>query len=389
VAPSGSLGHYPAAVPDDQIYLSPPDMSEVERSFLLQAFDSNWIAPVGPDLNAFEDALGQLTGRAHVAALSSGTAGLHLALLLAGVTPGDEVLVSTFTFVATANAVLQCGATPVFVDSSAADWNIDPDLVAEELAERSKHGRLPAAVVAVDLYGQCADYDRLEPVCAEYEVPLIADSAESLGGSRAGRPAGSRGLLATLSFNGNKIITTGGGGALVADDPALIDRARYLATQARQPAAHYEHTDAGFNYRLSNVLAAIGRGQLERLPAMMTRRSEIYGRYEDALGVLPGFDFMPVPEDSQPNRWLTVATVDPSQAGTDREAIRLALEAQNIEARPAWKPMHQQPLFADAQCVGGAVSDAIFELGICLPTGSALSDAQVDRVIDVVVELAK
>ena len=250
-------------------------MSEAERTYLLEAFDSNWIAPVGPDLNAFEDTLGQLTGRAHVAALSSGTAGLHLALLLAGVTSGDEVLVSTFTFVATANAVLQCGATPVFVDSSAADWNIDPDLVAEELAERSKHGRLPAAVVAVDLYGQCADYDRLEPVCAEYEVPLIADSAESLGGSRAGRPAGSRGLLATLSFNGNKIITTGGGGALVADDSALIDRARYLATQARQSAAHYEHTDAGFNYRLSNVLAAIGRGQLERLPAMMARRSEI------------------------------------------------------------------------------------------------------------------
>ena len=243
---------------DERIYLSPPDMSGAERTYLLEAFDSNWIAPVGPDLNAFEDTLGQLTGRAHVAALSSGTAGLHLALLLAGVTSGDEVLVSTFTFVATANAVLQCGATPVFVDSSAADWNIDPDLVAQELAERAKHGRLPAAVVAVDLYGQCADYDRLEPICAEYEVPLIADSAESLGASRAGRPAGSRGLLATLSFNGNKIITTGGGGALVADDPALIDRARYLATQARQPAAHYEHTDAGFNYRLSNVLAAIG-----------------------------------------------------------------------------------------------------------------------------------
>ena len=281
---------------DERIYLSPPDMSGAERTYLLEAFDSNWIAPVGPDLNAFEDTLGQLTGRAHVAALSSGTAGLHLALLLAGVTSGDEVLVSTFTFVATANAVLQCGAMPVFVDSSAADWNIDPDLVAEELAERSKHGRLPAAVVAVDLYGQCADYDRLEPVCAEYEVPLIADSAESLGGSRAGRPAGSRGLLATLSFNGNKIITTGGGGALVADDPALIDRARYLSTQARLPAPHYEHIDAGFNYRLSNVLAAIGRGQLERLPSMMQRRAEICRRYEDALGVLPGSTSCPFPK---------------------------------------------------------------------------------------------
>ena len=368
---------------DERIYLSPPDMSGAERTYLLEAFDSNWIAPVGPDLNAFEDTLGQLTGRAHVAALSSGTAGLHLALLLAGVTSGDEVLVSTFTFVATANAVLQCGAMPVFVDSSAADWNIDPDLVAEELAERSKHGRLPAAVVAVDLYGQCADYDRLEPVCAEYEVPLIADSAESLGGSRAGRPAGSRGLLATLSFNGNKIITTGGGGALVADDPALIERARYLSTQARLPAPHYEHIDAGFNYRLSNVLAAIGRGQLERLPSMMQRRAEIYRRYEDVLGVLPGIDFMPIPEDSQPNRWLTVATVDPAQVGTDRETIRLALEAQNIEARPAWKPMHLQPLFADAESVGSAVSEYVFASGLCLPTGSSMSDAQFDRVLDV------
>ena len=368
---------------DERIYLSPPDMSGAERTYLLEAFDSNWIAPVGPDLNAFEDTLGQLTGRAHVAALSSGTAGLHLALLLAGVTSGDEVLVSTFTFVATANAVLQCGAMPVFVDSSAADWNIDPDLVAEELAERSKHGRLPAAVVAVDLYGQCADYDRLEPVCAEYEVPLIADSAESLGGSRAGRPAGSRGFLATLSFNGNKIITTGGGGALVADDPALIERARYLSTQARLPAPHYEHIDAGFNYRLSNVLAAIGRGQLERLPSMMQRRAEICRRYEDVLGVLPGIDFMPVPEDSQPNRWLTVATIDPAQAGTDREAIRLALEAQNIEARPAWKPMHLQPLFADAESVGSAVSEYVFAFGLCLPTGSSMSDAQFDRVLDV------
>ena len=380
----GIWRYYARVVADERIYLSPPDMSEAERTHLLEAFDSNWIAPVGPDLNAFEDTLGQLTGRDQVAALSSGTAGLHLALLLAGVTLGDEVLVSTFTFVATANAVLQCGATPVFVDSSATDWNIDPDLVAQELVKRSKSGRLPAAVVAVDLYGQCADYDRLEPICAEYEVPLIADSAESLGASRAGRPAGSRGLLATLSFNGNKIITTGGGGALVADDAALIDRARYLATQARQPAAHYEHNESGFNYRLSNVLAAIGRGQLERLPAMMQRRAEICRRYEDALGEIPGIVFMPVPEDSQPNRWLTVATVDPSQTGTDREAIRLTLEAQNIEARPAWKPMHQQPLFADAESVGAVVSDAIFELGICLPTGSALTDAQVDRVIDIV-----
>lgn len=371
-------------VAEDRIYLSPPDMSGVERQHLLDAFDSNWIAPVGPDLDAFEVSLGEWTGRTNVVALSSGTAALHLSLLLVGVRPGDEVLVSTFTFVATANAVLQCGATPVFIDSSSLDWNIDPDLVAQELDDRAKQGRLPAAVVAVDLYGQCADYDRLEPICANYDVPLIADSAEALGASRNNSHAGSRAMLATLSFNGNKIITTGGGGALVADDPALIARAQYLATQARQPAAHYEHTDAGFNYRLSNLLAALGRAQLERLPTMLKRRTEIHQRYVNAFKELPGIDFMPVPNDSEPNRWLTVLTVDPDEAGTTREVIRLALEAENIEARPAWKPMHQQPLFADSVAIGGSISDQIFTSGLCLPTGSAMSDAQVDRVAEIV-----
>ena len=338
---------------------------------------------MGPDLKAFEDALADVTNRNHVAALSSGTAGLHLALLLAGVTQGDAVLVSTFTFVATANAVLQCGATPVFVDSSATDWNIDPDLVGQELAERASRGRLPAAIVAVDLYGQCADYDRLEPICAEYDVPLIADSAESLGASRAGRAAGSRGLLATLSFNGNKIITTGGGGALVADDPALIERARYLSTQARLPAPHYEHIDVGYNYRLSNVLAALGRGQLERLPEMMSRRAEVHSRYVSALTDFPGVGFMPVPAESQPNRWLTVLTIDPAVAGTTTEALRLALAKHKIEARPAWKPMHKQPLFSGASLVGSGVSDGIFRQGLCLPTGSALTDSQVDRIVEI------
>jgi len=383
VALSGSLGYYPAAVPDDQIYLSPPDMSEVERSFLLQAFDSNWIAPVGPDLNAFEAGLGEWTGRQHVAALSSGTAALHLALLLAGVERADEVLVSTFTFVASANAVLQAGGSPTFVDCSASDWNIDPDLVAEVLAERAKVGCLPAAVVAVDLYGQCADYDRLEPICAQYGVPLIADSAEALGAWRNGRRAGSHGMLAALSFNGNKIITTGGGGALVGDDPALIERARYLSTQARLPAPHYEHIDVGYNYRLSNVLAALGRGQLERLPEMMSRRAEVHSRYVSALTDFPGVGFMPVPAESQPNRWLTVLTIDPAVAGTTTEALRLALAKHKIEARPAWKPMHKQPLFSGASLVGSGVSDGIFRQGLCLPTGSALTDSQVDRIVEI------
>lgn len=368
-------------MPNERIYLSPPDMTEVERSRLLAAFDSNWIAPVGPDLDEFEAQLGEWTGRKHVAALSSGTAALHLALELVGAGPGDDVLVSTFTFVATANAVLQAGATPVFVDSSPTDWNIDPDLVAEELARRAKTGTLPKAVVAVDLYGQCADYSRLMPICAEYDVALIADSAEALGASRDGYKAGSQGVMAVLSFNGNKIITTGGGGALVADDPKLIDRARYLATQARQPAAHYEHTEAGYNYRLSNLLAALGLGQLERLPAMMARRAEIHATYESALSDRPGFDFMPIPAGSEPNGWLTVLTIDPAAAGTDSETTRLALEAENIESRPAWKPMHRQPLFADAAVVGGALSDEVFGTGLCLPTGSGLDTVTLQRVI--------
>lgn len=371
-------------VESERIYLSPPDMSDVERRYLLDAFDSNWIAPVGPDLPAFETAMGEWTGRPHVAALASGTAALHLGLILVGTEPGDEVLVPSFTFVATANAVLHPGAVPVFVDSEPASWNLDPDLVAEELSSRAAQGRLPRAVISVDLYGQCADYLRLEEVCAEYEVPLIVDAAEALGASRDGRPAGSQGLVSAVSFNGNKIITTGGGGVLASDDESLIARARHLATQAREPAAHYEHVDAGFNYRLSNLLAAIGRGQLDRLPAMMARRAAIHQRYRDALEHLPGVEFMPVPDGSEPNRWLTVIEIDPAAAGTDRESVRLALEADNIESRPAWKPMHLQPLFAGSEMIGGRVCEGVFSHGLCLPSGSSMSDGDVDRVLDLV-----
>lgn len=371
----------------ERIYLSPPHMSEVERGYLLDAFDSNWIAPVGPDLPAFEDAMGEWCGRDHVAALSSGTAALHLALLLAGVEPGDEVLVPSFTFVATANAVLHPGAVPVFVDSESASWNLDPDLVAETLAARAASGRLPRAVISVDLYGQCADYGRLEPVCAEYDVPLIVDAAEALGARRDDRPAGSQGLASILSFNGNKIITTGGGGVLASDDEALVARARHLATQAREPAPHYEHVDVGFNYRLSNLLAAVGRGQLDRLPAMMARRAGIHARYVEVLDAVEGIGFMPVPDGSDPNRWLTVITVDAEAVGVDREIIRLALEEHNIESRPAWKPMHLQPLFVDAEMVGGSVSEAVFADGLCLPSGSSLTDHDLDRVLDVLTGL--
>ncbi len=366
-----------------RIHLSPPDVTKTERDLLMDAFDSNWISPVGPDLDAFEDELGERCARAQVAALASGTAALHLALGLVGVGPGDDVLVPSFTFVATANAVCYLGARPCFVDSEPRSWSIDPDLLADELERRAAGGRLPAAVVPVDLYGQCADYDRLVPVCAGYEVPLVADAAEALGASWGGRPAGSFGVLAALSFNGNKILTTGGGGALVGDDEALVRRARHLATQAREPAPHYEHVEVGYNYRLSNLLAAVGRGQLRRLDEMMHRRAQIHGTYREALAGHPGIGFQPVPDRSVPNRWLTVITVDPASAGTDREGLRLALEAADIEARPAWKPMHLQPVFADAPMLGGPVCEAVFADGLCLPSGSSMTDADVGRVLDV------
>jgi len=362
-------------------------MSSVERSSLLGAFDSNWIASVGPDLGAFEAALGEWCERPHVVALSSGTAALHLALVLVGTGPGDEVLVPSFTFVATANAVSHAGARPVFVDSSATDWNMDPDLVAETLRDRAKTNRLPRAVVAVDLYGQCADYERLGQVCGEYDVPLIADAAESLGSMRDGQQAGSQGIIAALSFNGNKIITTGGGGALLSDDRNLVDRARHLATQAREHAPHYQHIDPGYNYRLSNLLAAVGRGQLDRLPLMMERRAEISRKYAELLGDHAGVGFMPVPEGSEPNRWLNVITVDPALAGTDRESLRLGLEAKNIETRPAWKPMHMQPLFDGAEMIGGAVCEGVFRTGLCLPAGSGMTTKDLNRVTRVLSEL--
>lgn len=367
----------------DRLWLSPPDMSSVERERLIAAFDSNWIAPVGPDLDAFEAALAGWTDRPAVVALSSGTAALHLALQLHDVGPGTDVLVSTFTFVASANPIGYLGARPVFVDSERASWNMDPELVAEELARRADTGDLPAAVIAVDLYGQCADYAQLEPLCANYGVPLIADATEALGARAFGRPAGSFGSCAALSFNGNKIITTGGGGAL-AGAPELVGRARHLATQAREAAPHYEHVDAGYNYRLSNLLAALGCGQLERLPAIMEGRRAVNAVYRDRLGDLAGLEFAPIPAWSEPNCWLTVCTIDPSMAGTDRELVRLALDRAGIEARPAWKPMHCQPLFAGAPRIGGEISEAIFADGLCLPSGSSMTDADLDRVVDVV-----
>lgn len=362
----------------DRIFLSSPDVTDAERRALLAAFDSGWIAPVGPDLSAFEAALAEWT-TGHVVALSSGTAALHLALLAAGVAPGDEVFVSTFTFAATANAVAYCGATPVFIDSEAASWNMSPGLLREALETAARSGRLPAAVVVVDLYGQCADYDPIVEACAEFDVPLIEDAAEALGATYRGRPAGSFGAAGVLSFNGNKIMTTSGGGALVARSPEEADRARYLATQARQPAVHYEHTEIGFNYRLSNLLAAIGIAQLERLPAMRSRRLEINARYRAAL-TADHVEFMPVPEWSDWNGWLSCVVFDD---GARRDAVMAALDAANIESRPLWKPLHLQPVFTDHPRRVDGTSEDLFERGLCLPSGSVLTDDDVERIIGI------
>ncbi len=363
-----------------RIYLSPPDVREAERRLLIEALDSNWVAPVGPDLTAFEEEAARVAGRAHGVALSSGTAALHLALLELGVGPGDDVVVSSFTFAASANAICYVGAQPVFVDSDGSTWNLSPDLLAEELETREREGRaLPAAVIAVDLYGQCADYDRLVPLCAERGIALIEDAAEAIGATSAGRPAGSFGEVGVLSFNGNKIITSGGGGMLVCDRPELADRARYLATQARQDAPHYEHTEVGYNYRLSNLLAAVGRGQLSTLGERIARRREIRDRYRAALADRPGIAFAPT--DDEGNAWLTCITVDPEQAGVDREGVRLDLEEKDIESRPLWKPMHLQPVFRHCPARVDGTSEQLFATGLCLPSGSGMSPDDQDRVI--------
>jgi len=372
-----------------RVYLSPPDVGERERQLLLAAFDSNWIAPVGPDVDAFESEMQNYVGLPHAVALSSGTAALHLALQLVGVGPGDEVIVPTFTFIATAAAATYLGASPVFLDSTAASWNLDPGLLEEELRGLSTSGRRPAAVVAVDLYGQCADYGPIAAICKNHDVPLIEDAAEALGARYAGQPAGSFGVAAIFSFNGNKVITTSGGGMLVTADGALADKARYLATQARDPAPHYQHAEIGYNYRLSNLLAALGRGQLEGLDRRVERRRAINAAYRRALADSPGVTFMPQDIAGEPSWWLTCITIDPAAFGATAEDVRTRLEEEAIESRPTWKPLHLQPAFSGCRTRGGQVAESIFEQGLCLPSGSGLSDADLSRVIETILALSR
>lgn len=367
-----------------RIYLSPPHMGEDERKLLLDAFDSNWIAPLGPHVDAFEREVASKVGVQHAAALSSGTAALHLALRILGVGHGDEVIASTLTFSATVNPVVYEGATPVFVDAEPRSWNLDPGLLEEELAACAKRGKLPKAVIAVDLYGQCADYDRIRSACARYDVPLVEDAAEALGATYRGRHAGTFGAMGVFSFNGNKIITTSGGGMLVSDRKDWIEKARFLATQARDPAPHYQHSQLGFNYRLSNLLAAVGRGQLRVLDERVARRRAINAVYRRLLEGTPGITFMPEAAEGRANCWLTCITVDPAVFGATREEIRLQLDRKDIEARPLWKPMHLQPVFSGCRARGGGVAAKLFEDGLCLPSGSSLTDAQVAEIAGVI-----
>lgn len=365
----------------DRIHLSPPHMTEIERDLLLGAFDANWVAPVGPDLTAFEQEFAAAMGLDHAVALTSGSAGLHLALIVLGVQAGDVVIVPSFTFAATANAVRYVGAEPWFVDSEPDTWNIDPALVAAALSAADDAERTVGAVITVDLYGQCADHDPIRELCDARTIPLIEDAAEAVGATWGGRSAGSFGDIGVFSFNGNKLMTTGGGGMAVSADRDAIDRIRHLSTQARQPTPHYEHTEIGFNYRLSNVLAAIGRGQVTRLPDMIARRAEIRARYEAGLADCAGVGFNPIDPRGTPNHWLTVLVLG-DEARTDGEGVIAALEEVDAEARPAWKPMHRQPVFAGSPMFGGEVSDRAFARGVCLPSGSAMTDDDVDRVIE-------
>lgn len=359
-------------------------MGGQELDFVHEAFASNYIAPVGPQIDAFEQEFAELVGAKYAAAVASGTAALHLLLRYAGVTSDDIVFCSTFTFVGSVSPIMYQGATPVFIDSDHSSWNMDPALLASELEQRAVQGTLPKAVVLVHLYGQPADIDPIKAACDKHGVLLIEDAAEALGAKYKGKVPGTFGLAGFYSFNGNKIITTSGGGMIVSDDEALIRKVKFWATQARDNAAHYQHTEVGYNYRMSNVLAAIGRGQLRVLDDRVQRKREIFARYREQLSDLPGISFMPEPDFAYSTRWLTCLTINPAQAGTSRDTVIQELENNNIESRPTWKPMHLQPLYTDCAAVGGQVAEEIFRNGLCLPSGTAMSEEDLDRVVHIV-----
>ena len=365
-----------------RIYLSPPHMGDEEFAFVKEAFDTNWIAPVGPHVDLFEKEVCELTGAKYAVALSSGTAAIHLALILLNIGSGDEVICSAFTFAASANPIKYVGAMPVFVDSEYATWNMDVNFLKEAIQNRIKKGKTPKAIILTHLYGQSADVDLISEICNRYDIPLIEDAAEAVGAYFKDRHVGTFGKFGIFSFNGNKIITTSSGGMLVSGDKDLIQKARFLATQARDPAPHYQHSQIGYNYRLSNVLAGIGRGQISVLEERVCTRRAIFDYYMKELGDLPGVQFMPEANFGKSNRWLTCLTVDPIKFGATHDDIRLALEAENIESRPLWKPLHLQPVFKDCPYYGSNVSESLFNKGLCLPSGSNLTIEEQERIIN-------
>lgn len=356
-------------------------MGGQEEKYVKEAFDSNWIAPLGPLVNQFEERLAKKVQMAHCAALSSGTAAIHLALIILNVQEGDEVMVQSFTFCGSANPVLYQKAKPIFVDSEAQTWNMDPKVLDEAIADRIKQtGKKPKAVIAVHLYGMPCQIERIQEVCKKHDIPLIEDAAEALGSTYKGKPMGSFGDFSILSFNGNKIITTSGGGALLSNNEDWITKARFLSTQAREDAVHYEHHELGFNYRISNILAGVGLGQLDCLDEWVSLRNANHDFYKSIFKTSAVHVHQVPDENYFSNHWLTCITIDKQQTGFSREELRLALLEENIESRPLWKPMHQQPLYAEATVYGGAVCEKLFETGLCLPSGSNLKVEEKERI---------
>lgn len=359
-------------------------MGDDERALLLEAFDSNWIAPLGPQVDAFERECAAYLGAGDAAALSSGTAAIHLALLLLGIGPGDKVYAPSFTFCASVNPILYVGATPILIDSERETWGMDPELLADELEKDSRAGTLPKAVLMVHIYGQASKLEEIAMLCEKYGVLLIEDAAEALGTLHRGKHVGTSGRVGLFSFNGNKIITTSGGGLLVSDNQELVARARHLGSQARMPGADYEHDELGYNYRMSNLLAAVGRGQLRSLEDRVAARRGNFDSYRERLGQVDGLSFLEEPSEDRGTRWLSVMQVDKDCFGVGPEAIRLALEENDIESRPLWKPLHMQKVYRDARLVGGTVCEELYSTGLCLPSGSALNDNDRERVMDAV-----
>lgn len=369
-----------------KIWLSSPHMGGTELNYIHEAFDTNWVAPLGPNVDNFEkDITAFLKEDVHAAALSAGTAAIHLALILAGVQPGDEVICQSMTFSASANPIAYLSAVPVFVDSEADTWNMSPQWLEAAIKDRIAKGKTPKAIIPVHLYGMPAKMREIMAIAAHYNIPVIEDAAEALGSHIDGKMCGTYGAMSILSFNGNKIITTSGGGALVAHDAAIVAKARFLATQARDAAPHYEHTHIGYNYRMSNICAGIGRGQMEVLNKRIEQRRAIYQQYYNKLKGIKGITLLDEPAGFFSNRWLSTILIDPTETGgITRETLRLALDKENIESRPLWKPMHMQPVFKDSPFYGDGTSEKLFENGLCLPSGSNLTAEDMQRIFEVI-----